>query len=55
MIGAVIDNNFSDHSLTMGYKVIGGLATAGLILFLARQMKKIVLRTPIRKDQMTSM
>jgi len=48
----MIDTHLSDHSLSIVYKVVGGLLSAGLILFLARQMKKMVVRVPIRHDNM---
>jgi hypothetical protein len=51
VLGEFIDGYLHHHPVTIHYKVLGGMAGAGLILFLARQMKGIVLRAPVRKEE----
>ena len=48
-VGELIDSSMPG-SFTMPYKVLGGLLSAGLILFVARKMKGVVLRRPIRRE-----
>lgn len=50
VLGEFIDGYLHHHPVTIHYKVVGGLAGAGLVLFLARQMKSVVLRSPVRKE-----
>jgi hypothetical protein len=55
VIGTLVDTHLSDHSFPFAYKLVGGLVSIGLILFVARQMKKMVVRSPIRRDDSSLM
>ncbi len=50
VLGTLIDDYLRDHPVTLHYKFVGGVIGAGLILFAARQMKSIVLRSPVRSE-----
>ena len=45
-----IDEFFGADSITLHYKIVAGILGAGLILLLARIMKGIVVRKPIRGE-----
>ncbi len=51
LIGGAIDIYLPDHPVTLHYKVLGGVVGAGAVLFLARNMKGVVLRKPIKKEE----
>jgi len=51
-LGGLIDGYLHDHSVTIHYKLLGGIAGTGLVLFLARKMKGVVLRSPIRREEL---
>ena len=51
----MVDTHLSGYSFPIAYKIVGGLVSIGLILFMARQMKKVVVRTPIRRDDLALM
>jgi len=50
VIGAAIDSYLSDHSVTLHYKILGGLAGVGLSLFTARQLKSLFVRKPVKTE-----
>lgn len=49
-IGSAIDAYLHDHSVTLHYKILGGLAGIGLTLFTARQLKSLFVRKPVKKE-----
>ena len=49
VVGALIDNSLPGH-FTLPYKILAGLISSALILFVARKMKSVVLRTPLKKE-----
>lgn len=44
----MIDGYLHHHSVTFHFKMLGGIGITGLILFMARQMKSVVLRRPVK-------
>ena len=48
VVAALIDNTLPDH-FTLPYKILAGLLSSALILFISRKMKSVVLRTPIKR------
>jgi hypothetical protein len=49
VVGAAIDSYLHDHSITFHYKVFGGLAGIGVTLFIARQLKNLFVRVPVKR------
>lgn len=49
-LGELIDAHLHDHPVTLHFKLLAGLAGAGLVLFLARTMRGIFVRQPIRSE-----
>lgn len=49
-MGSVIDQQLPTHSITAHYKVPGALVVIALVLFLARMMKGLFVREPIRSE-----
>jgi hypothetical protein len=50
VVGAAIDSYLHDHSVTLHFKILGGLAGVGLTLFTARQLKNLFVRKPVKKE-----
>lgn len=51
LIGGAIDSYLHDHPVTLHYKILGAAVGAGAVLFLARKMKGVVLRKPVKKEE----
>lgn len=49
-LGEVIDSQLIDQSVTVHWKVLAGVAGAGLVLLLARTMRGVFVRQPIRSE-----
>ena len=49
VIGAAVDAYLHDHSITFHYKVFAGLAGIGVTLFIARQLKNLFVRIPVKR------
>jgi hypothetical protein len=49
-LGNVVDTYLHDHSFTFPYKIVLGLLGTGAILFIARQLKSVVLRKPVKSE-----
>jgi hypothetical protein len=50
LIGEAIDTYLHDHEVTAHFKLLGGIVGTGAILFLARMMKGIFVRRPIKAE-----
>lgn len=50
MLGETIDSYVGDDSLTIHYKVISGLLGCGVLLFVARMLKGVFVRKPIKAE-----
>jgi len=49
VVGSAIDSYLHDHSITFHYKLFGGLAGIGVTLFVARQLKNLFVRIPVKR------
>ena len=49
VLGSVIDSTLPG-GFNLPYKLLGGLLMAGLVLFVARKMKSMTLRSPIKRE-----
>lgn len=51
-LGTIIDSYLHDHSVTIHWKTLASITGAGLVMFLAQKMKGMVIRNPIKKQDL---
>jgi hypothetical protein len=47
-LGSAVDTYLHDYSITFPFKILAGLIGTGAILLLARSLKSVVLRKPVK-------
>jgi len=50
-LGSTIDSYLHDYPITFPIKILAGLIGTGAILFLARGLKNVVLRKPVKAEE----
>jgi hypothetical protein len=50
LLGEVIDSYLTDQPFTIHYKAAAGLVGAGAVLFIARLLKGVFVRQPIKAE-----